>query len=420
MFYARMAWRSLRHTRGVTVVMVGALALGIGTWYAQRQIFAFLASKRPAAAPHIENVALEREPELVADARPQLVVELAGSLLLASRDARAVLAAAPGRRTMTFGAPALLEPEGMAAETVRVRYSTADLFPMFEIPLVAGAAWSDAATDEAMVDERLARRLFGSAGAALGRTVTIAGDRLRIVGVIGTRERARYHLYERFVAVPDDVYLPLARGREADADFRHEVAGGETGVMTAWVELATPAARATFSDAAAVYLGRERATGRPQAPRGITLRSADEMRQLFDPAGTLNLWPLLSGMCLVTCIANLVRMLMVKFAGRRHDLGLLRAFGARRRGVMGQLLLEALAIGLVAGLLGVALGVALMPLATATLAGTPALIAGSPVVIDASAVLVTVGASVGAALAAALYPAWLLSRGTPAAQLGRS
>ena len=33
MFYLRMAWRSLRRTRGVTVVMIFALALGIGTGF---------------------------------------------------------------------------------------------------------------------------------------------------------------------------------------------------------------------------------------------------------------------------------------------------------------------------------------------------------------------------------------------------
>ena len=81
---------------------------------------------------------------------------------------------------------------------------------------------------------------------------------------------------------------------------------------------------------------------------------------------------------------------------------------------MGQLLLEAVLVGLIAGVGGVGIGVALMPLA----AGTVSVWSGSVTVVSVGAALVTVGASVAAAVLAALYPAWRLARGTPAAQLG--
>src|SRR5262249_1628780 len=151
--------------------------------------------------------------------------------------------------------------------------------------------------------------------------------------------------------------------------------------------------RVRFIADASASLARERSAGRTMAPFAITLRSADEMRRMFAPGGTIKLWPLLAGMCLLTCVLNLVRMLMVKFAGGRHDLGLLRAFGARRRGIMGQLLLEALLIGLIAGVCGLVIGVAMMPLAIASLDATPDGVSGLPAMIDLGSTLTTIGAS---------------------------
>lgn len=371
----RLLWRSLVRTPGVTAVMILALSLGIGTWYAQRQVFAFLASKVPTAAPNVNHVAL-----VPTRLDPQRVVAVVDALLMSSRDAEDILSRAPGRSTATFGAPGRVDDR-----VVRVRYATPELFRMFEIPLT-GRAFAD--LHEAVVDESL--------GIREGATITVDGIDVRVVGVVAASHRVRFHLYERFVPTLDAVYLPLAMAREthAVADFAHEIAGGNTAYLSVWVEGTLP---------------------------GVTLHTADEMRVMFASGGTINLWPMLAGMCLLTCIVNLVRMLMVKFGGRSHDLGLLRAFGARRRGVMGQLLVEAIAIGVVAGVCGVILGVALMPLATATLDGTAAAsTTGSPVVLDAASALVTIAASTGAAFLAALYPAWVLSRVTPAAQLGRT
>lgn len=391
-----MMARGLARTRGVTIVMIVALSLGIGTWYAQRQVFAFLATKEPVAAPHVFHVALERGTPAPKDSPPQLVVPILDALLLTPRDAEAVLAAAPARRTATFGAPGLIGDKQM-----RVRYATPDLFAMFEIPFVAGGPFSG--EHEAVVDEAV----FGAG--AVGTVIRVDGIDVRITGVVARKHRARFHLYERFVPTLDAVYLPLAMAAETRAvpDFTHEVAGGETGYLSTWVELPALAEREVFLRHAMRY--------------PVTLRDASQMRAMFAPGGTMSLWPLLAGLCLVTCVVNLVRMLMVKFGGRSHDLGLMRAFGARRSSVMAQLLGEATTIGVIAGIGGVLFGIALMPLAMSTLDTTAAAkTAGSPNVVELRSVLTTIGASTGAALIAALYPAWMLSRGTPAAQLGRT
>jgi putative ABC transport system permease protein len=421
-FYLRMVWHSLQQRRGLTLVMIAALSLGIGTWYVQHQIFAFLDDKMPAAPAGVYQVMLERG-ELAPPGRPQNITPLVPSMLLAPRDARAVFVAGGARRqTLTFSAQAVIEPATEPAEIVQVRYATRDLFAMFEVPLVEGQPWSEladrglfsgAAQPEAVIEERFARRLFGDA--AVGQTLRVDGADVRIVGVVAERYDVSFRIYARLVQGTDVIYLPLAHATQARAEpnVSHLAADGETGFVSTWVELWSPAEEAMFIANVQRHLASDRVMGRAATPRSATLRSAEEWKAVFAPGGAINMWPLLSGLCVATAIVNLIRMLMAKFAGRSHDLGLLRALGARRRGVIAQLLLEAVSIGLAAGIGGLAIGVASMPLAASTIRST----SGSPDTITVGAVLFTLGSAIGAALLAAVYPVWRLSRGTPSAQM---
>lgn len=419
----RLIWKSLQRTRGMTVVMVLALSLGIGTWYAQRQIFAFMHALSPPAPAGLYHVALERGAAVQVE-RPWEVEVLLPSILLTARDAQGLAAAQVGRRVLTFGAPAVLQHEGQH-EVVRARYATRELFDLFGVPLVAGRTWdasNDAALlagvpgDEAVISARLAQRWFG--GDAIGKRLRVDGADVRIVGVVGADHYGRYHLYERFVSNREEIFLPLAHATAAHAEPEQQyvVAGQDPGYVSLWVELPTERERAAFIAHVDAYLARERGSGAAEPARTLTLRTSREVLALFLPAGSIMLWPMLTMLCVLTCIVNLVRMLMVKFSGRQHELGLLRAFGARRRAVIGQLLGEALLIGLIAGVLGVVVGVALMPIAMGSVSQTIRTVS----IIDVSAVVTTIVASVGAALVAALYPAWRLARGAPVRQLRSS
>jgi putative ABC transport system permease protein len=417
-----MAWRSLRRTPGLTLVMIIALSLGIGTWYAQHQVYGYFEAKRVPARRDVFLVALERGD--VPTSASFRMMPLLPSILLSERDARALLdGASPAGGTLTFAASAVLEPDGRPPEAVRVRYTTRHLFDLFGIPLAEGSPWSANADAgeviEGVLDARLARRLFG-AGSAVGKRVRVDGAVVQVTGVVSSAHASRLRLYDfrTYDEPPEGLYLPVvqAAAAHAVADFEHVVAAGETGSALLWVELRTPDERATFVAHAEAHLARERAAGRTETPRAVTLRSAEAWQaEVFEAEGTIALWPILTGMCLLACIVSLVRMLMAKFTGRSHDLGLLRAFGARRRALMGQLLLEAALVGLIAGVGGLLVGTATMPLASSTITAE-----ASVTVISVGDALVTLGAAVGSALAAALYPAWHLSRGTPAAQLRRA
>ena len=102
--------------------------------------------------------------------------------------------------------------------------------------------------------------------------------------------------------------------------------------------------------------------------------------------------------------------MMVAVAQRRRELGILRALGLRRREVLGMILVEALALGLVGSALGVPLGLAMARGMAAAFALNVSMTHATIEVPDVQLSLLPVAWGVGLGLASALVAAWLPAR----------
>ena len=109
----------------------------------------------------------------------------------------------------------------------------------------------------------------------------------------------------------------------------------------------------------------------------------------------------------------------ITVAQRTREYGLLRALGASRRQILSSVLLEALAVGLVASILGVigGLGVAIGLKALLSAVGIP--IPADTVVVKASTVVISMTVGVGVALLAAVSPARKAAEVPPIAAMQR-
>src|SRR5690606_9688833 len=141
-YYFKLALRSFGRNRMLTALMVLAIGLGIGAAMTTLTVFKVLAGDPiPSKSDRLFYVQLDPRPRdgYVEGEEPeeQLTRIDAANLLAQAR--------APRQAMMTGGGDVVAAPDSSLKPFIsRMRYTSADFFPMFEVPMVAGQAWSAA------------------------------------------------------------------------------------------------------------------------------------------------------------------------------------------------------------------------------------------------------------------------------------
>jgi putative ABC transport system permease protein len=428
-YYVELALRSLGRSRALTALMIVAVALGIGASMTTLTVLHVLSGDPlPGRSGKIFMPRLDprdKEGYDPADALPDQVTWTDGMNLLHAHRARR-------QALMTAGAtPVQSDDAAIDPFVVPARYTTADFFPMFDLPFRFGQGWS-AGDDEArarvaVIGADLNQRLFHGEN-SVGRTLHTDGADLRIVGVLKPW-RPVPHFYDLNTgnySVGEEVFVPLGTSR----DIRLKRNGGiecwgnkssdEEGMESAncawlqlWVELDDAAAVASYRAFLDGYAREQVALGRFERPARTGLpdvmRFLDE-RRVVPSDVRLQVW-LAFGFFLV-CLVNTVGLMLAKFMRRAGEVGVRRALGASRRSVFAQLLTEAAVIGAAGGIAG--LCVAMLGLAIVRMQpGAASQLAH----LDLTMLMATFLVSIAATLAAGLVPAWRTCRIPPALQI---
>ena len=145
----------------------------------------------------------------------------------------------------------------------------------------------------------------------------------------------------------------------------------------------------------------------PEVDDNFAVNKQESLLRFYDQT-TGALYGVAVGVGLIALIVGgigIMNILLVSVKERTREIGVRRALGARRRTILSQFLIEALALSCLGGLTGTALGIG-----AATLAAflTPVAAAASPVV-----VLVGVAFSASVGLLFGAWPAWSAANLTP-------
>jgi len=428
--YFELALRSFKSSRGLTILMLLTVAIGVAACMTTLTVYYVLSRDPiPAKSHQLYNIQLDAQ-RLGNGFQPggeptfQLTRFDAEALL---REARA------DKQVMMTGGGVPLTPEqsGERPFTARARYASADFFAMFEAPFLYGSGWSKADDDSearvVVISRELNERLFGGIDSR-GKMLRLRDKELRIIGVLD-----RWHPVPHFFDISlgsyartAEVFLPFSTAITlkfsswGNFNCWASVAAPEVRGLSApcawvqyWAQLNTPAKASAYLDYLKQYSDQQRSAGRFERPTNVRMRSVMEwlkVQQVLPSDVSLQLW--LAFGFLAVCLTNTVGLQLAKALRRSGEIGVRRALGAPKREIFVQFLVEAGSLGLVGGLLGLAL----------TGLGIWAVRQGSSdyaklVQMDVAMLATTLGLALLASLFAGLLPAWRAAQVQPALQL---
>jgi putative ABC transport system permease protein len=396
---AHYATRQLIRSPGFTIVAVLTLALGIG---ATTAIFSVVNGVLLQPLPYPDSDELVRVHEVV----PQYgLFSVAPASFLDWRQQNTVF-----ERIATYsGTSATLTGPG-GPERIQGMQVSWDLFPLLRVQPILGTTFTadqDApgANGVIVLSYGMWQQRFGGDPGVIGRSITLSGAPLTILGVMP----AGFYFPSR---VPE-FWRPIAlnpANASRGGHFLGVVARLKSGVTLerAGVEMKAIAERlavqypdSSANESAKVVLLQEQIVG--------AIRPA--LVTLFAAVGVV---------VLIAC-ANVANLLLVRASVREKEIAIRTALGAGRRRLIVQMLSESLVLATVGGALGVLLGyLALTPMQTLSAGSIPRV---ADVRIDGTVLAFAAAASILTGILFGLAPAWQASRAGVGAALkegGRS
>ncbi|MGH9200580.1 MAG: ABC transporter permease, partial [Vicinamibacterales bacterium] len=301
------------------------------------------------------------------------------------------------KMAVSYGSDDFAATVGDRAVFANARYVSADFFAVFGQRVSAGRLIApsdiparDAEPTVAVVAHHWATTHFGNAQAAVGKTISVYGTRLEIIGVAAPAFR-----YPRDA----DLWAPwlIASGGEDRSNHNYQAVGK----LAPGVDFARAQAQMrTIGD----NIARQYPENRLKSVSVVSLHER--------VTGNLQttLWVLMSAVGVVWLIAcaNIANLLIARAAGRAREIALRAALGAGRCRVVRQLLTESCVLAGVSGLAGLLLAsllvrgfVALSPTNLARI---------HDVQIDMTVVLFALGLSLASTVLVGVVPALHASR----------
>jgi len=267
----------------------------------------------------------------------------------------------------------------------------------------------DQARFVAVLNDTSRRRFFGD-GRALGRTIEVDGQRFQVVGVVPDVPRLR--------EVPfADIWVPLTTAKSDS--YRRELMGGFLGLFLARASEDFPAIKEEFrarmkrveltdshydSMVAVPETPAERLANRIEVgPRrgviGTDRQGRTHVGRFWAALGLLAL------LFMLLPTVNLVNLNMSRIMERASEIGVRKAFGATAGTLIGQFVVENVALTLAGGAIGLVLAAAVLRALTAS-----GLIPYAQLQMNGRVFLWGLGLAVIFGVLSGAYPAWRMSR----------
>lgn len=429
----KLALKSMRRNPMMTALMVAAIAVGIGVSMTTLSVYYMMSSNPiPEKSDRLFAITLDSWNPIrpFDDDKPERAPHQ-----LTFQDAERLLALAGGKRqTAMFESSLVIEPltdDDLPFEA-GARVTNADFFAMFNVPFLFGGGWDASADSGAervvVLSRELNDRLFGGEDST-GRSLTMAGERFQVIGVIDTWDPTpRFYdpINGGFQEV-NEMFIPFSLTRvlefqSAGSDWgwkSEDINSFEQWLMSesVWiqyfVELENTSVKQDYLNHLDAYVGQQKQLGRFERPMNNNLYDVEEWMEYHEVvANDSKVLVGLSFLFLVVCVISTIALTLTKFVGKKAETSLRRALGASRTTIFKQQIVEVGIIGFGGGLIG-------LLLVLLGLQGIELLYDSPPglVRLDLLMVLTALCIAIASSVIAGLYPAWRVCSIPPASQL---
>jgi putative ABC transport system permease protein len=235
---------------------------------------------------------------------------------------------------------------GSYPERINAIRVSADYFRLFGAPMVAGRGFtsdedSPGGSLAAILSYGLWQRRFGGDPKMIGKTISLGGAPYTVVGVVGTG-------FNTELSTPPDIWLPFQIDPASNDHAQYFAVAGrlKPGVTVEMAHEQLHPAAAEFHRRFPNIVGPGDGFGVMRFQDAIV---SDVRPSLLMLAGSVAL------VLLIAC-ANVANLMLIRATGRKREIAIRAAIGARRWHIVRQLLTESVVLSLIGGALGLLLG----------------------------------------------------------------
>lgn len=373
--YIDLSWRSFKRTPLITLLMVAAIAVGIGVTMTSLSVYHMMSmDPMPQKSSQIHSVQLNTRDDsstwrTVDDLPHQITYQDAINLYRAE---------IPKLKTPSFrtGYSVHFDDDSIKPFIEYIRVTGRPFFDIFDIQFIEGQPWTVEQEENAemvtVISRELSEKLFGKES-AIGKKVYFDELLFRVVGVIDNFDHhiKYYDLTNGHFNSHERAFIPFSLTEPLEIDTWGNTNGwkfqdirtfqdklqSEQHWLQFWTQIDSEKEFQDYQDYLNNYLIAQEEKGRFE--RETPAFATRNLTQWLDYSGVVTednrVLVAMSFMFLSVCLANILGLLLGKFLKRVPEIGVRRALGASKRDVFAQHVVEVSMLGLLGGLLGIAL-----------------------------------------------------------------
>ena len=368
--YIDLAWRSIKRTPFISLLMVLAISAGVGMTVTMFSIYQHITAN-PAEKMDNQPFTLQLQSNSVGSGwRNGMLRQISYQDAMAIRDSgldATTVAMFKSRFAIKSDAPTASPIFGS------VRVTDGTFFDIFEVPFIAGSTWTEHADRDgdyvAVISQARAELFFGSDD-PLGRMLFLDNKPYRVIGVIEdfNPQPKFYDLNNNPFSLGAGIYIPMGLAPLEEISSSGNTNGWEPSriedyqsLLTSelhwlqfWVSFDSQQERVEFERWLSAYIGDQQSAGRfPNPEASFALQTPAQWIEYMEVhSEESDILLIISILFLLVCIVNTIGLLLGKFLKAAPAVGTRRALGASQGQIFLQHIVEVSLIGLAGGLIG--------------------------------------------------------------------